>query len=101
MEYAHRLRHAFHDVQIEGENFPPSPLNAALSGLLQMVFMVGLMANLLGTYVLPTPIAEWITQNRGMCILLVLASNFMAGVRWQLVIMTFRATRDNSLRRLC
>jgi selT/selW/selH-like putative selenoprotein len=44
-----------------------------------MVFMVGLMANLLGTYVLPTPIAEWITQNRGMCILLVLASNFMAG----------------------
>mmetsp|Transcript_17097 Transcript_17097/g.30524 ORF Transcript_17097/g.30524 Transcript_17097/m.30524 type:complete len:97 (-) Transcript_17097:611-901(-) len=51
----------------------------ALSGVLQMVFMFGLLGNLIGPYILPEAAGQWIQENRTLCIMTVLVSNFMAG----------------------
>lgn len=79
VDYARRLRHAYPHIQVQGENYPPTPINAALSTMLQMVFMFGLLGSLAGAYVLPPLYANWITENRTMLMLVVLGSNFLAG----------------------
>eukprot|EP00668_Euglena_longa_P003150 GGOE01003680.1.p2 GENE.GGOE01003680.1~~GGOE01003680.1.p2 ORF type:complete len:122 (+),score=40.90 GGOE01003680.1:375-740(+) len=79
MEYARRLNQAFPGTRISGENYPPPPLNALLSSLLQFVFFAGLICNIFGSHFLPPAAAQWAQNNRGLCIAIPLFANMFAG----------------------
>eukprot|EP00667_Euglena_gracilis_P023832 EG_transcript_27116 len=79
MEYARRLHEAFPGTRISGENYPPPPLNAFLSSVLQLAFFVGLILNMFGSHLLPPAAAEWVQNNRGLCIAFPLFANVFAG----------------------